>query len=171
MRMANPNKPSKTKMGILKLILLSAFVRVVYQDVKDRLVHWFLFPVIGLCTGVLLYQNVSSSLFFETVLVNLGFIGLLIGVIFLYATYQLKMKLLDAFGLGDGLLFVALVFSFKSLPFLIVFVFGLVFSLGLHLVLKKTKSETVPLAGYMSLFFALTYSAHWLGFITAIYTL
>ena len=67
-------------MGILKLILLSAFVRVVYQDVKDRLVHWFLFPVIGLCTGVLLYQNVSSSLFFETVLVNLGFIGLLIGV-------------------------------------------------------------------------------------------
>ena len=158
-------------MEVLKLILLSAFMSVTYQDWKDRSVHWFLFPAIGICTGILLFQQTSAGLFFETILLNLVFIGLLLGVIFLYATYKLKMKLSDAFGLGDGLLFVALAFSFAQLTFMIVFVFGLVCSLFLHVILKKSKSETVPLAGYMSLFFALVYGTHWMGFLTTAYTL
>ena len=81
------------------------------------------------------------------------------------------MKLSDTIGLGDGLLFVALAFGFAPLTFMIVFVFGLVGSLLLHLVLKKSKSESVPLAGYMSVFFALAYAAHWMGFLTPAYTL
>ncbi|MDB9954020.1 hypothetical protein OAD49_00475 [Flavobacteriaceae bacterium] len=158
-------------MGILKLILLSAFVSVVYQDLKDRSVYWFLFPAIGICAGTLFFKETSVGFFLEAILLNLLFIGLLLGVIFLYTTYKLKMKLSDAFGLGDGLLFVALVFSFAQLTFMIVFVFGLVGSLLLHLVLKKYKSEFVPLAGYMSVFFALAYGAHWMGFLTTVYTL
>ena len=158
-------------MGILKLILLTAFVSVSYQDLKDRSVYWFLFPAIGICAGILFFMQTSTNLFLETLLFNLLFIGLLLGVIFLYASFKLKMKLSDAFGLGDGLLFVALAFSFAQLTFIIVFVFGLLCSLLLHLVLKKTKSETVPLAGYMSVFFALAYAAHWMGFLTTVYTL
>ena len=158
-------------MGILKLILLTAFVSVSYQDLKDRSVYWFLFPAIGICAGILFIMQTSTNLFLETLLFNLLFIGLLLGVIFLYASFKLKMKLSDAFGLGDGLLFVALAFSFAQLTFIIVFVFGLVGSLLLHLVLKKSKSESVPLAGYMSVFFALAYAAHWMGFLTTVYTL
>ena len=158
-------------MGVLKLILLSAFVSVAYQDLKDRSVYWFLFPAIGICVGILFFKETSAALFLEAILLNLVFIGLLLGVIFLYATYKLKMKLSDTIGLGDGLLFVALAFGFAQLTFMIVFVFGLVGSLLLHLVLKKSKSETVPLAGYMSVFFALAYGAHWMGFLTPVYTL
>ncbi|MDC1265800.1 hypothetical protein N8009_03305 [Flavobacteriaceae bacterium] len=158
-------------MGVLKLILLSAFVSVVYQDLKDRSVYWFLFPAIGICAGTLFFKETSVGFFLEAILLNLLFIGLLLGVIFLYTTYKLKMKLSDAFGLGDGLLFVALAFSFAQLTFMIVFVFGLVGSLLLHLVLKKYSTETVPLAGYMSVFFALAYGAHWMGFLTTVYTL
>ena len=157
-------------MTLLKLLLCSAFVCVVFQDLKDRYVYWFLFPLIGCCAGLLFVQETSATLFFETLSMNLVFIGVLIGLIFLYSTFKLKVKLSKTFGLGDGLLFIALAFSFAQLTFMIVFVFGLVCSLLLHLVLKKNKTETVPLAGYMSLFFALTYGAHWLGFLTTAYT-
>ena len=154
-------------MVVLKLLLCTAFVRVAFEDLKDRYVYWFWFPVIGICSGCLLYQNVSLSLFFETLLSNLGFVSLLIGIIYIYATYKLKIKRSETFGLGDGLLFIGLTFSFPFRLFLVVFVFGLVFSLVLHVILKKSKTETVPLAGYMSLFFLLIYLAHWLGFFNA----
>lgn len=158
-------------MEVLKLILLSAFVSVAYQDWKDRYVYGFLFPVIGICAGILLFQQTSTALFLETLVLNLLFVSLLLGVVFLYASYKLKLKLSETFGLGDGLLFIALAFSFTQLTFITVFVFGLIGSLLLHLVLKKTNTETVPLAGYMSLFFALAYGAHWTGFLTTAYTL
>jgi len=158
-------------MGVLKLILLSVLVSVVFQDLRDRSVYWFLFPAIGVCAGILFYEETSATVFLETTVLNLLFIGILLFVIFLYSTYKLKLKLSDTFGLGDGLLFIALAFSFAPLTFLIVFVFGLICSLLLHLILKKSKSETVPLAGYMSLFFALIYIAHWNGILTTVYTL
>lgn len=158
-------------MEVLKLILLSSLLGVTYQDVRDRYVFWFLFPAIGVCAGILLFMNTSIGFFLETILLNLLFISLLLGVVFLYTNYKLKMKLSETFGLGDGLLFIALAFSFAQLTFIIVFVFGLLCSLLLHLALKKTKSETVPLAGYMSVFFALAYAAHWMGFLTTVYTL
>lgn len=157
-------------MGVIKLFLCTAFVAVAYEDIKHRSVHWFWFPLIGVCSAVLLYQNVSQTLFIESVLSNLVYISVLIGVIYVYATYKLKMKLSETFGLGDGMLFTAFIFSFPRMSFLVVFVFGLVFSLVVHIILKKSKTETVPLAGYMSLFFALIYLAHWMGLYTSIYS-
>jgi len=158
-------------MNVIKLVLLSAFIGVTFQDLKERAVYWFLFPVIGICAGILMYQETLPSLFFETIVTNLLFVGLLIGGIYVYATYKLKIKLSDAFGLGDGLLFVALVFSFAPLTFIVVFVFGLLCSLLLHMILKKSKAETVPLAGYMSLFFVFVFCAHWTGNLTTVYIL
>ena len=72
MRMANPNKPSKTKMGILKLILLSAFVSVAYQDLKDRSVYWFLFPAIGICAEFSFFRKPQRRCFLEDHPTQLG---------------------------------------------------------------------------------------------------
>lgn len=78
----------------------------------------------------------------------------------------------NTFGLGDILLFVALAFTFASMSFIIFFIFGLVFSLLLHLLLKhKSKLKTVPLAGYLSLFFSVAYISNWLGFLPTLYIL
>lgn len=145
---------------------------VLLQDVKERQVHWFLFPIIGICSGILLYQNTFSQLFFSTILINLSFLVLLIGIVYLYSKLKLKTAISNTFGLGDGLLFLVLAFSFSSVSFLVLFVFGLVFSLILHLFFKqKTKQKTVPLAGYLSLFFAITYISHWAGILNSVYTI
>tara|TARA_R100001377_G_scaffold70960_1_gene46470 strand:+ start:396 stop:875 length:480 start_codon:yes stop_codon:yes gene_type:complete len=155
---------------VLKITLIAALIMVLIQDIKERQVYWFLFPMIGLLSGVLLYQNLFPDLFYKTVLLNLAFVGILIAVVFLYSKLRLKTSVLNTFGLGDGLLFLALAFSFSSISFIILFVFGLVFSLVLHLVLKrKSKQTTVPLAGYLSLFFAITYLSHWVDILKSVY--
>jgi len=145
---------------------------VLLQDIKERQVYSFLFPIIGLCAGVLFYQNTLPQLFYITVAVNFVFVALLIAVVFLYSKLKLKTSISNTFGLGDGLLFLALIFSFSSISFVILFVFGLIFSLVLHLILNKnSKYQTVPLAGYLSLFFSITYLAHWFGILKSVYTI
>lgn len=102
--------------------------------------------------------------------INLSFVTILSSVVFLYSRYKLKIPLKEAFGLGDALLFVALVCGLNSVSFIVTFVFALIFSLGMHLVLKKKSTfKTVPLAGYMSLFYIFVYFASWFGLIDSIY--
>lgn len=145
---------------------------VFLQDMKERQVYWFLFPIIAICSGILLYKNMFLEVFFTTILINLIFILLLLTVVFLYSKIKLKTSIKNTFGLGDVLLFFALIFTFSSVSFLILFVFGLVFSLIIHLVIKRnSKHKTVPLAGYLSLFFSIIYLSHWLGFMPSVYTI
>ena len=150
------------------MILLVVF----YQDIKERLVYWFLFPIIALSSGILFYNNVMPELFKTSLVINLCFVIFLIFIVSAYSKLKLRTSISDTFGLGDGLLFIALAFTFSSVSFLVVFVFGLIFSLIMHLFLKnKSEHKNVPLAGYLSMFFAITYMAHWLGIIKSVYTL
>jgi len=145
---------------------------ILIQDIKERKVYWFLFPIVGLCAGILFYQNTYPQLFYTTVLLNLVFVAILIAIVFLYSKFKLKTTISNTFGMGDGLLFFALTFSFSSISFIILFVFGLIFSLTLHLILKKnSKHQTVPLAGYLSLFFAVAYLSNWIGILESVYIL
>lgn len=145
---------------------------VFLQDIKERQVYWFLFPVIAICSGILLYNKMSTEVFFMTLLINMLFVLVLLGVVYLYSKIKLKTELSQTFGLGDRLMFSALVFTFSSISFITLFVFGLIFSLAIHLVLKRnSKYKTVPLAGYMSLFFAISYVSYWTGILKSVYTI
>ncbi|WP_281336238.1 general secretion pathway protein [Flavobacterium eburneipallidum] len=146
-------------MWILKFVLIVVFFLVFFQDYKDRKVYWFLYPIIGAMVFVLQIQSVSIYPAFINTSFNLVFISLLLFVSYLYAKYKLQQPLLkEVFGLGDLLFFVSIAFSFSIVSFLILFVFSLVFSLLLHFTIRYKQTEkTVPLAGYMSLFFATVY--------------
>lgn len=159
-------------MDIIKIILIVALIIVFIQDRKDREVYWFMFPIVALASGILLYNSILPELFYLTLLINLLFITILIGVVFLYSKFKLKTTITSTFGLGDGLLFVALAFTFSSISFMVLFVFGLIFSLLIHVIFKnRSIHRTVPLAGYLSLFFMITYLAYWLGITPNIYTI
>jgi hypothetical protein len=69
-------------------------------------------------------------------------------------------------------LFIGLIFSFSTISFLTIFVFSLLFTLVTHLIIKQySKLQSVPLAGYISLFFGLTYLSYWSGITTSLYSL
>lgn len=136
---------------------------------KERKVYWFLFPLIGLLSGILLFQNTEKAIVISTILINFLYVSFLLCVILLYAKLKLKTSFTNVFGIGDLLLFLALTLTFSSISFIILLVFSLIFSLIIHLIFKEQKKLTVPLAGYMSLFFAITYITHWLGFLPTLY--
>ncbi len=159
-------------MLVVKIILILTLLYTFYQDFKERKVYWFLFLIIGVTCGILHYTSTLSELFFTSVLMNLAFIVLLLLVVFLYSKFKLGVNFKDTFGLGDTLLFIALSLTFSTVSFIIVLIFSLIFALVIHLSLKsKSKFSTVPLAGYISLFFAITYVAYWTGFISSLYTI
>ena len=118
-----------------------------------------------------MYQNMYSELFLISISTNLAFILVLILTVYLYSELKLKKPITQTFAIGDTLKFVALAFTFSSITFGVLFVSGLIFSLLLHITIKKSKTETVPLAGYLSLFFAITHISHWLGLIKSVYTI
>lgn len=159
-------------MLIAKLILIIAFIVVFLQDYKERQVYWFMFLIIGLLGGFLFYKSTLPELFVSAVVLNISFICLLVFIMYLYAKIKLKTHFLQTIGIGDLFLFLALAVSFSTISFVVIFISSLIFSLLLHLYLSKNKKvETVPLAGYMSVFFLASYFFHWSGFINIVYTL
>ncbi|WP_298341119.1 hypothetical protein [uncultured Algibacter sp.] len=139
---------------------------------KERQVYWFLFPISGLICALLFYNNTLPELFYLSVTFNFIFIFLLILVLNFYVKFKLKTTILKAIGLGDLLLFGSLSLSFSTISFIIIFISSLIFSLVLHLASSKNqKLLHVPLAGYMSLFFLITYLIHWSGYVSLVYTI
>jgi len=159
-------------MIFFKITLIFLFLLIFYQDTKERLVWWFLFPLVGLVCGTLYVFETSFKLFLYSVLFNSVFVLILLSVLFIYTKLKMKTPIRKTIGLGDVLLFLALTCTFSLISFVTLFVFSLILSLLLHLILSKIDlQKTVPLAGYMSLFFAITYLASWTGLITNLYSL
>ncbi|MBP1221758.1 general secretion pathway protein [Flavobacterium sp. 1355] len=156
-------------MWFLKLILIITLLVVLYQDCKDRLVYWFLYPIIG----VLVFSIQSYYLPFELAFFNSGlnllFVAILLGVSFMYIKFR-KLSFQNAIGLGDVLFFIFLSFGFATISFIVLFVFSLIFSLLLHFIFQnKNQLKTVPLAGYMSLFFGVVYTVTFWSHSTILY--
>lgn len=144
-------------MWCLKLILILLFFTILYQDCKDRLVFWFLYPLVGILALAIQYFILP----FNSILLNIGTNLILVFFLLLvcYAYTRLrKLEFSNSFGFGDVLFFIFIAFTFSTISFLVLFIFSLFFSLLLHLVLsRKDQQKTVPLAGYMSLFFGVVY--------------
>jgi len=156
-------------MWYLKLLLISVFAIVLYQDFKDRLVYWFLYPIIGVLAFLIQLYNVPTTIAFFNLGVNLLFIALILGISFLYTRFR-NLNFANAIGIGDILFFVFVSGTFSIVSFFILFVFALLFSIILQQVLtNKKKDQTVPLAGYMSLFFGVVYAMTFLSNSTFLY--
>jgi hypothetical protein len=146
-------------MIVLKLAICMALLTIAYQDYKDRMVFWFLYPIVGLLGFFIQkkYGLLWTVVAFNTI-VNLIFISIMLAILWMYTKLILKKKLInEAIGIGDILFFVFLSFCFPIVTFVFMFVMALIFSLGIHLIFSKDKKETIPLAGYMAVFFLIGY--------------
>ena len=165
-------------MIIVKIILIILLSAICYQDAKDRLVYWFLFPLSGGILGLLHYKAVGATEFIMTIGINMFLVAFILLLLRVYARNLRNFKgLLEVFGLGDVFMLLVLGVSCATVAFLVLLVFGLVFSLVLHLVLEKVTlsrkrthpHNSVPLAGYLSLFFGVVLLAQWFNVYTPLY--
>jgi hypothetical protein len=143
----------------LKMVLIITFFTILFQDSKDRKVYWFLYPIVGLLTFFIQINESDFLISATNSMVNLAFVFIILSVCYFYAKLKFKKHFTnDVLGIGDVLFFIFISFSFASISFIVLFVFSLLFSLLLHLIFKnKNIDKTVPLAGYMSLFFGTIY--------------
>ncbi len=151
-------------MLILKGLIILNLGYITQQDLRNREVYWFLFPSLTILLGFFHYHNVLPLHFKNTILMNTGLILSILLVLYLYTLIRIKRPFFkEVFGIGDALFFLALAIAFPTITFIILFVFSLLFSLGIWLIAKNnTKYNTIPLAGYMSLFLILIFMGSWI---------
>jgi len=149
---------------IFKILLLFTLITIFFQDYRNRLVYWFLFPIVGILYSTLHLEKAGTFQFVVNSGINLTLIALMLLTLFVYARAILKRAFFETFGLGDLLLFVAISFSFSPATFLVLFVCSILFSILLYITLKNRSTHTtIPLAGNISLFFSVILVLDWLG--------
>lgn len=141
-------------MVLLKILALAVCGTIAYQDLKDRMVIWVAFPMMALILTSIHLASSGWELVLWFSATNLLLVSGILLLLFLYTEFVSKKKFLNtSLGLGDILFFYAFSLGFPTLTFVILFVGALLFSLFLFLLLKSVQNmETVPLAGFMSLF-------------------
>ncbi len=178
-------------MVIIKILLLICLCAIFFQDYKERMVYGILFLLVSVGFALLHIQNTGIFTFFINGAINLSLVIGMLGILFLYARFRFsKLAFTSVFAWGDILMLVILSLSFAPIAFITFFVFGLLFSLLLHsimtsrfidtsrstlsrkpTILNAHQKNSVPLAGYLSLFFALVFITHWLGWYQQLYIL
>ena len=129
-----------------------------YQDFKDRAISWYL-PLLILLLG-LVSAFVNETILWIDYLASLSFLVLQIAGLYVYLAIKkksIKINLTGEFlGLGDLLFFVAMIpyFSFKE--YVVLLITGMALSLLAQKIVQLFyRSDSIPLAGWLSIFYGL----------------
>ncbi|MBL4664084.1 MAG: general secretion pathway protein [Flavobacteriaceae bacterium] len=146
---------------------------IAYQDFKNRMVWWFLYPLLGIIGGYFYYEQTFDLVYLYSVGLNFVTTLGIILLVWLYVKIVIKKPFLkEAFGLGDIFLLVAFSFLFPTLSFFVFLFFSILFSIAIHLILRSFRiTKTAPLAGYMALFLIGVYGVSWSGMYQSLYLL
>lgn len=131
--------------------LVICLLLMVWQDWKYRKIH-VLLPL--LLFGLMVFQ--TWEIFnYKTLAFNIVFFCLIFTFLVLYMSIKAKQFLNPFehyFGLGDVMFYLAVTPFFMLREYAIYFIASMVFAIIMQtLFAKKTKEETVPLAGFSSL--------------------
>lgn len=137
----------------LNISLIVLLVISFYQDWKSRSIHVLVLILLALVSGGLFYLLDAS---WRTVGLNLAFITVVMGGLFLYISFK-EGRFLNIFkshfGIGDVVFFIAVSPLFSNENFILFFISGMILSGCTHLILSKKESQTtIPLAGYLSIY-------------------
>lgn len=157
---------------LIKILVLLTLGGIAYQDIKDQLVWWWLFPLLGVFSGYLFYSHTTPSFYLYAILFNLISYGVLLGVVFAFSRIVLKTSFLNnVLGLGDVLFLLGCCVSFSPYSFLILLICGMLFSLVMGHFFQKHFINSVPLAGLFSVLLIVIYPLYWLGVYPNLYQL
>jgi hypothetical protein len=143
---------------LILFFLIAISLIILFQDYRDRKVHLLL--ILGFVAGSAILQiqkNILINIFLIESLVNFAVLLLMLTGVFVYFKWIRKMNPSTSIGTGDIIVFLAFVLGYEIMGFAIHFTLALLVSLCLHFLLKSkdVKYKTVPLAGYMVIYFSM----------------
>lgn len=150
----------------VQVLLLLLLAVVFVQDMRYRGVSWILFPLLGLTIiSVRAFSAPSLAFIGESLLVNMGFILVILALLVLYFLLKHRrfVNITDQYlGWGDILFLVVLALYLSILNFLLFFVISLLFAGVCHTIFVGFhKDRHIPLAGFQALLFTLFLAADW----------
>ncbi|MEM8929510.1 MAG: hypothetical protein AAGC45_15030 [Bacteroidota bacterium] len=143
-------------MLVLELFTILGFGAIAFQDLKERMVSWVLFPMVAILLATMhLYHHMWDYFIFFS-LTNILIVTGVLTILFLYIRLIRGKRFLNtSFGLGDILFMYAFALGFPTVTFLVLFAGSIFFSLlGFVIITYFSRTNTVPLAGLMGLFLA-----------------
>ena len=141
---------------IFEIVFIYSLLVIFYQDIAERLVSWWLFPLMGISGLIIRYLH-SNVLFWEYLLVSVVMIVFLFSSMYLYLRIikKIEFKNIESqIGFGDILFIIAWVFSYSPMVFIKLFIVVLILTLLVHklVILRFQKNSNVPLAGLSAIF-------------------
>ena len=134
---------------------------IIYQDLRSQLVYWFLFPTLGLLLAYLHFSHSDWYNFIIAISLNIVLVFSITLILLIYSKFKIKRPFFkEVFGLGDLFFFLAIAVGFPSITFIVVFVLSIIFSLVTGILLIK--KQTIPLAGFMSIFMMVLLATNWI---------
>jgi uncharacterized membrane protein YdcZ (DUF606 family) len=129
-----------------------------YQDFKDRAISWYL-PVLIFLVG-LIGAFVNETFIWRDYLASLSFVILQIAGLYIYLAVKkksIKINLTSDFlGWGDLLFFMAIIPYFGFKKYVVLLIAGMMMSLLAQKVVQLFyRSDSIPLAGWLSIFYGL----------------
>lgn len=136
-------------------ILIIICGMICWQDLRQRAVHWILFPLLLVFSFLLSKNTVDSTQW----LFNLMFLIFLMAGLTLYLTLK-SGKLINItqgfFSWGDIFFLIAVIPLFDFTSYMLFFTVGTLLTLVTHgLTMVFRSQQTIPYAGYMAIFCSL----------------
>lgn len=141
---------------VIDTCLLLLLAVVLFQDLKQRQISWFLIPLLlvsFLAQG--LFQIPANELMRYTMF-NIGFVVVQLVILTAYISIKNKrlVNIINSYlGIGDVLFIATVAAAFSPLNFIIFYIAALLFTLLVFVVvnlLTKNFSKEIPLAGAMA---------------------
>ena len=146
---------------VLNIALFVLLILAFYQDKKQRSIHLSIFLGLGLvATGFFVLTEFNWSVVVQNVL----FTVIVITGLTLYISLKEQRVVnifIRHFGIGDLVFLIVVTPLFSNRNFILFFITGIVFSGCMHVLMSQIKrsGETIPLAGYLSVYLILIKTA------------
>ena len=139
---------------MIQLLTILSCTAIAIQDIRERMVYWILFPIMGIFLGWLHLLHTDVNRFIINIGGNVFIMVCLLMILWAYTKFLRKQQFLNAsLGLGDVLCFFAFALGFPTVTFIVLLASSLCFSVLSYIVLNYyVDAKTVPLAGFICLF-------------------
>ncbi len=140
----------------IQIIIVFILLCITWQDFKDRMVYWIMFPIVSALFFLSNIMTTSLAVIIPIILFNLIFTCIQIGLVTLYFSLKAKQFInitTNYLGWGDLLFLFSLCFLFSPANFIAFYLISLIATLLREVVLNfilNKKVHTIPLAGIQS---------------------
>lgn len=144
---------------LLKILLIIILAFIFVQDLRYRVIHVLLPISLGIVGYILLKQ--SGNTIYD-LLPSFLFVSITVLGLWMYLSIKnrsLVNPLKSAIGIGDILFFVMIIPLFSFVNYIYFYIIGLLLSALIHILFsKRSKDNTIPLAGYLSTYLIILYT-------------